>query len=337
MRSPRFPVRATRLAAASAAAAVTVLAGCSGAGQPVNPANSAASSLPPRQNYERSWMARGAAKQPSLLYVANARIERRHRLHLFRRRRLDSGWNPYRVFQARRNVHRQERRRLDTRCLHAKSLPIRARRNQAGRNHTRSRARRSLTIVPSIPIPAMWPWPTTVSSETFGFTRRVSAPERSTKSAATSNPITWRMTIRAISSSTAEIAYTNRVSLYEFPNGGDRFVHIALNGNPLNEPGALQWIKPTLLVGDQAIDGQTSLAHKVFISGSTATIVGQITFPETQHASAFWRRGDKIVVPDAAADAVEIYTFPGGALFATLTTQVSRPSGAVISQAGQDR
>lgn len=134
-----------------------------------------------------------------------------------------------------------------------------------------------------------------------------------------------------------EIAYTNRVSLYEFPNGGDRFVHIALNGNPLNEPGALQWIKPTLLVGDQAIDGQTSLAHKVFISGSTATIVGQITFPETQHASAFWRRGDKIVVPDAAADAVEIYTFPGGALFATLTTQVSRPSGAVISQAGQDR
>ncbi|HEY1654834.1 MAG TPA: hypothetical protein VGF86_06970 [Candidatus Tumulicola sp.] len=132
----------------------------------------------------------------------------------------------------------------------------------------------------------------------------------------------------------AELPFDRRVSLLELPKLGDRFVHLKLSDGSLAAPGALAWINPTLLVGDETSDGQGAFAHKVFISGFNATIVGQMSFSDTHEASGFYRRGTKIVVPDPAANSVAIYTFPGGSLYATLTKSIAAPAAAVISQAG---
>ncbi len=131
----------------------------------------------------------------------------------------------------------------------------------------------------------------------------------------------------------AQNAYNHNVTLSEMAKGNTYFIRLTVAGGALNVPGAIQWIKPTLLIGNETSDSVAPFADKLFISGQTATIVGQVPFPSSQQASGFYRRADRIVVPDPVANDIEIYTFPGGALYSTLTQAVSNPVSAVISQA----
>jgi hypothetical protein len=132
----------------------------------------------------------------------------------------------------------------------------------------------------------------------------------------------------------AQNAYNHNVSLLEMTKGDSYFVRLTVAGGALNSPSAIQWIKPTLLMGNETSDSVAPFADKLFISGQTATIVGQVPFPSSQQAAGFYRRAGRIVVPDPVANEVEIYTFPGGALYSTLTQAISNPVSVVVSQAG---
>ncbi len=131
----------------------------------------------------------------------------------------------------------------------------------------------------------------------------------------------------------AQNGYDHHVTLSELPKGDTNFVRLTVAGGALNVPGAIQWIKPTLLIGNETSNSVAPFADKLFISGQTATIVGQVPFPSSQQALGFYRRADRIAVPDPVANEVEIYTFPGGALYSVLTQGISNPVSAVISQA----
>ena len=121
--------------------------------------------------------------------------------------------------------------------------------------------------------------------------------------------------------------------LFELSKGGSFFSQLAISGATLNSPSAINWIKPTLLLGDQNLEGQgTNGAYKLLVSGSTATVVGMLPFNGTQQAYGFWRRAGRVVVPDYTGNIVRIYDLSNGSLDSTLTTEISLPFGAVVSQ-----
>jgi len=113
---------------------------------------------------------------------------------------------------------------------------------------------------------------------------------------------------------------------------GFRHDDVAREKATLNSPSAINWIKPTLLLGDQNFEGQgTNGAYKLLVSGSTATVVGTLLFEGTQQAYGFWRRAGRVVVPDYSGNIVRVYNLADGLLISTLATGISRPFGAVVS------
>jgi hypothetical protein len=63
-----------------------------------------------------------------------------------------------------------------------------------------------------------------------------------------------------------------------------------------------------------------------------ATVVGTLPFNGTQDALGFYRSADRVVVPDHAGKIVRIYNLSDGSLFSTLTTEISLPFSALVSQ-----
>ena len=121
--------------------------------------------------------------------------------------------------------------------------------------------------------------------------------------------------------------------LYELASGASEFKRLNLLGATLSEPAAINWVKPTLLLGDRNFKNQgTSGAYKVFVSGSKATVVATLPFAGTQKTYGFWRRADRVVVPDTIGDIVRIYNLSDGTLYNTLSTKISSPFAVVVSQ-----
>ena len=124
--------------------------------------------------------------------------------------------------------------------------------------------------------------------------------------------------------------------LFTLVKNGSDFTPLTLSGATLYQPGAISWVSPTLLLGDQDFQDQgTSGAYKLFVSGSTATLVGSLSFDGTQQAGGFWRRAGRVIVPDRTGNAVRVYNLSDGSLFSTLTTGISSPFGAVVSESGR--
>lgn len=108
---------------------------------------------------------------------------------------------------------------------------------------------------------------------------------------------------------------------------------LTISGGTLYSPGAVNWIKPTLLVGDANFENQgTPGAYKLFISGSTATVVGTLPFAGTEQTYGFSRRATRVIVPDHLGNVVRIYNLSNGTLDSKLTTGINLPFGAVVSQ-----
>lgn len=122
-------------------------------------------------------------------------------------------------------------------------------------------------------------------------------------------------------------------ALFELPKAQSTLTQLSLSGATLGQPGAVNWVKPYLLLGDQNFEGRgTSGAYKVYVSGTTGTVVGTLAFQGTRDAYGFWRRAGMVVVPDHVGSAVRIYTLANGILESKLTRKIALPFGAVVSQ-----
>lgn len=129
---------------------------------------------------------------------------------------------------------------------------------------------------------------------------------------------------------------TDGPGLYELRKGHHAFTTLSVTGGQLRSPGAIQWLNPTLLVGDVSDQGAPQ-AYKMFVYGTVANVLATLTFADTQDTYGFWRRGERVIVPDHLGSAVRIYSLPKGSLLATLTTRVSLPFGTVVSQSAPAR
>lgn len=119
--------------------------------------------------------------------------------------------------------------------------------------------------------------------------------------------------------------------LYVLTGGSMPFTRMTVRGATLHSDSALQWGNPNLLVGDFNGTG-TSVAYRLQISGTTATVVGTVPFVGSSNIFGFWKVANKIVAADNGANSVGIYNFPAGSLYASLTSGISSPYSAVVSQ-----
>ena len=130
-----------------------------------------------------------------------------------------------------------------------------------------------------------------------------------------------------------EQLYEPLAQLFKLAKDSSELTTMTISGGALYVPGAINWVSPTFLLGDQNFENKgTQGAYKIFVSGSTATVVGTLPFSGTQHAYGFWRRAGRVIVPDQPGNAVRIYNLSDGSLFSKLTTSISAPFGAVVSE-----
>lgn len=107
-------------------------------------------------------------------------------------------------------------------------------------------------------------------------------------------------------------------------------INVNVIGADLEGEVAMQWINPTLLVGSQSYFGAAT-AYKLFVSGANATVVATLNLTNTQKLGRFWRRGSRFAVPDGHRDAVDIYNLSDGSLYGTLDDGVTHPTAVAIS------
>lgn len=120
--------------------------------------------------------------------------------------------------------------------------------------------------------------------------------------------------------------------LYVLAAGSGSFAPLTFSGGTLRQPAAISWVNPIFLVGDSNFENQkTSGAYKIFVSGSTATVVGTIEYAGTQRFYGSWRRSSHVVVPDYQGGVVRIYNLSDGSLVDHFADR-GLPFGAVVSQ-----
>jgi hypothetical protein len=99
-------------------------------------------------------------------------------------------------------------------------------------------------------------------------------------------------------------------------------------------PSAIVWVNPSLLMGSgKSGDGGTQ-ALKVQVTGGRSKVIGKVSFAQTFLTYGFSRRADLVIVPDYAANAVQIYRLSDGSLVSSFTQGLDQPFSAVVSQKG---
>jgi hypothetical protein len=120
--------------------------------------------------------------------------------------------------------------------------------------------------------------------------------------------------------------------LAEAPAGSTSFNQIELGSSvEFSAFSGLQWINPTLLMGGLTDSEYSSVAYKLLVSGSSATVVQTLRFSNTQQAQGMWRRAGNVAVTDYLNDAVEIYRISDGSYVTSVTDDISGPYGTTIS------
>ena len=99
-------------------------------------------------------------------------------------------------------------------------------------------------------------------------------------------------------------------------------------------PSAIVWVKPSFLIGTGHSGNGGAQALKVQVSGTKSTLVGKLPFAQTFLTYGFSRRADLVIVPDYAANAVQIYRLSDGTLVSSFTQGLYQPFSAVVSQKG---
>ena len=99
-------------------------------------------------------------------------------------------------------------------------------------------------------------------------------------------------------------------------------------------PSAIVWVNPSFLMGNGKSGDGGAQALKIQVTGKRATIVGDVNFAQTFLTYGFSRRADRVIVPDYAANAVQIYNLQDGSLVNSFTEGLNQPFSAVVSQKG---
>jgi hypothetical protein len=121
--------------------------------------------------------------------------------------------------------------------------------------------------------------------------------------------------------------------LFEVRKGASAFSQLDLKGVVFNAPTGLAWIKPTLLVAESDYENTgTSVGYKMFVSGSTATLVQTVPFGKVAQANGVSVRAGVAIVADIAGQAVRTYLLSDGTQVAALFKGLSAPYAVAVSQ-----
>jgi hypothetical protein len=118
--------------------------------------------------------------------------------------------------------------------------------------------------------------------------------------------------------------------LTELPFNSARVIGITPNQSFDYPPGNVQWTNTTLSVGDTS----KSVVYRFTVSGNSATQIGETILQGGEDPLQYWieNKTKTIVVPNAGNASVMFWRFPrGGSPFKTITN-VTSPSGAVVSR-----
>ena len=113
------------------------------------------------------------------------------------------------------------------------------------------------------------------------------------------------------------------------PTGAFTVIPIARPPCPINIAGGVQQIGSYLAIGDESPSpGCPNILH-VLPSGG---VIGSTTLsPSPNDLVQFFRKGSKLVAPDAGGANADIYSYPGGSLLTNVTATLVSPVGSAIS------
>ena len=95
----------------------------------------------------------------------------------------------------------------------------------------------------------------------------------------------------------------------ELPKGGSTFKNITLNQS-IQWGGQVQWDGRHIVVG--ADDTTPAVAYRFAIKGRKGREVGSTTLSNSVSVPQFWIQGSIIIGPDASANDVGLWKYPGG-------------------------
>lgn len=115
-------------------------------------------------------------------------------------------------------------------------------------------------------------------------------------------------------------------ALVELPEGSSTFENISIS-NTVTFPGAVQWDRKYLTVGDQ----ESRAIYRYGVSGATATLKGTVSLTGASDCGQTWiGSGGVLFCPDSGNTQGEVYKYPaGGSPIAILTTNGYGPGGVV--------
>jgi hypothetical protein len=99
-------------------------------------------------------------------------------------------------------------------------------------------------------------------------------------------------------------------------------------------PSAIAWVNPSFLMGSGKSGSGGAQALKIQVTGNHSTVVGKVNFTQTFLTYGFSMRAGLVIVPDYAANAVQIYDLQDGSLVNSFTQGLSQPFSTIVSQKG---
>jgi hypothetical protein len=110
---------------------------------------------------------------------------------------------------------------------------------------------------------------------------------------------------------------------------GGQFTNIPLVGATVNYPGNVQAFTNYIAVGDQLPAAGSPNIYHVLPSGQ---VIGSTTIPGSGDIVQFFRKGPRVVAPDVVNATANIYAYPAGSpLLAPIGSPLVQPIGSAVS------
>jgi len=126
--------------------------------------------------------------------------------------------------------------------------------------------------------------------------------------------------------------FASYLHLFKLARGQSMFKIVL--GVRQSAPSTIAWVNPFFLMGTGSSGNSSVQALKIQVAGYRATVTGKLPFAQTFLTYGFTRRASLVIVPDFAANAVQIYRLSDGSLVSTFTQGLDQPFSAVVSEKG---